>query len=219
MAQGKSRRQRVKRTDRSFPRWLVAVGLIAAAFVGYAAQRGGVGIALQEFREAVGWVQRPQILALQPTKADPRTYNVAVENPQLTRVHVTAYYAHPLVILGPWIPVDVQEAPLYRLQAVDEPIQCNLPPHRFPLEKPVSIEPNSITLLTVQPFSEECEFSLVLETSAGPSSEGYWAPRHVGYLREVDEDERRQELRQRGPAFAEYFQKQNAAIDHAVAQD
>ena len=199
-------------------RWLVAAGFVAGALLTYAGQRGGLGLVVQEVRDAVGLADEPRIVAIQPTRRDPTTFNVAVENPSLRRIHVTAYYGVSLVILSPAEEFDVNTATLSTLEATGEPIACNVVPHRFPLEKPVVLEPNSTTLLTVKPFVEECEFSLVLETSAGTSSEAFFAPRHVAYLRQLDEDQRRDELKDRGKAFAEYYKRQSAAPDFLMSE-
>lgn len=153
-----------------FPRWLIAVGAIAVPVVGYIGARGGPENAFQEIAEWAGFVKAPHIVSIQPRLANPRRFLVSIENPSLRRIQITRYRAEPNIQLVAALSVTKAEE--------EKPVPCEHP-RTVSLRNPLVITPKSEEGLEVEPWTDECDFSIRVEGTTGKSNEALWIPETV----------------------------------------
>jgi hypothetical protein len=157
-----------------FPRWLIAIGAIAATAVAYFGARGGPEYAIQEVAEWAGFVKAPHIVLVEPTLANPRRYLISIENPSFRRVQITGYQAEPIVQLA---------AALSKTMAEEEkPQPCDFP-RDVTLKNPVVIAPKLEDGLEVEPWVDECDFSIRVKGTTGTSNEAFWVPKTIRMLK------------------------------------
>lgn len=161
---------------KTIPRWLIIGGAIVAPLLAYIGARGGPTNAFQETAEAVGFVKAPHIVTVQPRIANKRRFLVSIENPSLRSIQITGYRAEPSVQLAAALSVTKAEE--------DKPEPCEYP-RKVSLRNPLVIASKSEEGLEVEPWLDECDFSLRVEGTTGLSNEGYWIPKTTTFLKSV----------------------------------
>ncbi len=161
---------------KSFPRWLIAIGAIAASVIAYIGARGGPENAVQEIAEFAGRVRPPHIVSVQPRAADTRRFLVSIENPSLRSIQITGYEAHSM-------PEEASALLVTRAEE-DKPARCGRG-RTISLRRPLIIEPKSQEGLEIEPWLNECDFSVKVQGTSGTSDAGFWAPQDVRYLKRV----------------------------------
>ncbi len=201
MARRKSAEQPVER--RPIPRWLIIGGAIAAIvtpLLGYCAARGGPE-AIQELKEAAGYVKPPHIASVEPRIANKRRFLVSIENPSLRSIQITGYEAHPSIQAAASLSVNRAEE--------EKPEQC-LFERKVSLRVPLVIAAKSAEGLEVEPWSDECDFSIRVEGTTGQSNTGFWVPKTIQVAKATfDSDPRtyRLMLTNADPSFVEHLIK------------
>ena len=156
----------------SFPRYLVVGGAFLTLLVGYVGARGPENV-VQELQEAFGKIEPPNIVLFQPTRKDPLTFVVSIENRSLRQIQITAYVAEPVVNAGGW--TDASSGPLPIVDADEVPANC-ASNRRVVLSRPLVIDPGSSGGLSLKPWTEKCDFRLSVEGTSGISAKVAWTP-------------------------------------------
>lgn len=163
-----------------FPRWLLIAGSIAVPVIGYIGARDGPANAFQEIAETAGFVKAPYIVTIQPTLADRRRFLVSIENPSLRSTQITGYRAEPNIQFAAALRVTKAEE--------DKPEPCSYA-RKVPLRNPLVIAPKSEEGLEVEPWLDECDFSIRVEGTTGLSNKALWIPETVRQFKAIlDED-------------------------------
>jgi hypothetical protein len=182
-----------------FPRWLIIAGAIAVPIIGYIGSRGGPENAFQEIAEWMGFVKAPHIVAVQPRVANSRRFLVSVQNPSLRRIQITGYRAEP----------SIQEAAALSISRAEEdkPERC-VRARTIRLRVPVPIAPKGEEGVEVEPWIEECDFSIRVDGTTGESNIAYWMPQTVKRARSIfesDPNAYRELVATADPSFIEYL--------------
>ena len=174
----------------NFPRWLVALGLTAAALLAYVGTRGGPDQAWLELSEAFGYIEPPKIVSIQPKSVESLLFVVSIENPSLRRIQVTGYEASPSIEMA--LAIDpapgAGSLPVMKIES-GKPRPC-LETQRVQIAVPLVIEPGSSGGLMVMPWSEKCDFSITIRATTGTSRKAYWTPGSDTMLSELKKSDR-----------------------------
>jgi hypothetical protein len=157
-----------------FPRWAILLGGFGVAALAYVGARGGPENTIQEIAEWTGHVKPPHIVSLQPTMANTRVFRLSIENPSLRRIQITGYRAEP----------SLQEAAALSVTKAEEdkPQACRRS-RTIRLRTPLVIAAKSEEGLDIEPWLDECDFSVHVTGTTGSSDPAFWIPRTIDSLK------------------------------------
>jgi hypothetical protein len=91
----------------------------------------------------------------------------------------------------------------------DKPEPC-VRARTISLRRPLVIAPKSEEGLEVEPWLNECDFSIRVEGTSGTSDVGFWTPKEVRFLKnlsETDPSSYRQMLTYARPGYVHYLEE------------